>query len=162
MTPANRARPGIETSSVDPLTGSGRLDWPQGTAADASPSADIVEHLKRSRAASRRREPLADDRRERWAELAAWTIRYATSGLAVLPLHSIRDDRCTCGPDCASPGKHPLSRHGHGDATTDLDTIRSWWRRRPWANMGVEQGKRKTGNELILRWAKVRPKAAMG
>jgi hypothetical protein len=28
--------------------------------------------------------------------------------------------------------------------------------------LGVEQGKRKTGNELILRWAKVSPKTAMG
>jgi len=38
--------------------------------------------------------------------LATWAARYATSGPAVLPLHSLRDGRCTCGSDCKSPGKH--------------------------------------------------------
>lgn len=36
-------------------------------------------------------------------------------GWAVLPLHSVRDGRCTCGRDCASPGKHPRAEHGVHD-----------------------------------------------
>ena len=34
-------------------------------------------------------------------------------------------------------GKPPLTRHGVKDATTDLDQIRSWWDRRPRANVGL-------------------------
>lgn len=69
--------------------------------------------------------------------LAGWAARYATSGLAVLPLHSICDGRCTCGTDCTSPGKHPLVRAGKNDATTDLTQVTTWWDRWPWANIGI-------------------------
>jgi len=69
--------------------------------------------------------------------LAGWAVRYATSGLAVLPLQSIRDGRCTCGTGCKSPGKHPLTRHGKDDATTDLTQVTMWWDRWPWANVGI-------------------------
>jgi hypothetical protein len=69
--------------------------------------------------------------------LAGWAVRYATSGLAVLPLHSIRSGRCTCGRDCTSPGKHPLTRNGKNDATTDLTQVTTWWDRWPWANVGI-------------------------
>jgi len=34
-------------------------------------------------------------------------------------------------------GKPPLTRHGVKDATTDVDQIRSWWNRRPRANVGL-------------------------
>lgn len=73
-------------------------------------------------------------------DLAGWAVRYATSRLrvAVLPLHSIHDGRCTCGGRaCKSPGKHPLTRHGKDDASTDLTQVRMWWDRWPWANIGV-------------------------
>jgi len=50
------------------------------------------------------------DRDERSADPGRWVVRYAASGLAVLPLHSIRDGRCTCGrAGCHRPGKHPLT-----------------------------------------------------
>ncbi|QBS37113.1 DNA primase [Thermaerobacter sp. FW80] len=61
---------------------------------------------------------------------------------AVLPLHSIRGGRCTCGDtDCKSPGKHPLTKHGVHDATRDADTIRRWWTRWPSANVGIATGR---------------------
>lgn len=63
-------------------------------------------------------------------------------GWAVIPVHGIRDDGCcTCGrADCASPGKHPLTKRGVHDAATDPDTIRGWWSRWPWANVAVATG----------------------
>ncbi len=64
-------------------------------------------------------------------------LDYGTAGLRVLPLHSIRKSHCTCGNTCPSPGKHPITSHGLDDATTDPDVITSWWRRSPWANIGV-------------------------
>lgn len=57
--------------------------------------------------------------------------------LAIVPLHSIRAGRCTCGrPDCGSPGKHPRTPNGLHDASRDLDIIRGWWDRWPDANIG--------------------------
>jgi hypothetical protein len=72
-------------------------------------------------------------------DLAGWAARYATAGLAGLPLHSIRGDgRCTCGrADCHSPGKHPLTRHGKDDASLDPGQLSEWWGRWPWANVGA-------------------------
>jgi hypothetical protein len=67
-----------------------------------------------------------------------WALRYAAGGLPVLPLHSIRDGRCTCGRDCGSnAGKHPLTAHGKDDATIDLERVIAWWARWMWANVGV-------------------------
>ncbi len=58
-------------------------------------------------------------------------------GLAIVPLHSIRAGRCTCGKaDCGSPGKHPRTPNGLHDATRDPDIIRGWWDRWPEANIG--------------------------
>lgn len=69
---------------------------------------------------------------------------YAEAGLAVLPLHTLRGGACTCGrppgtgaDDCHSPAKHPLTRHGKDDATTDLGTIAEWFARWPGCNWGV-------------------------
>lgn len=47
---------------------------------------------------------------------------------------------CSCGRDCASPAKHPLTVNGLLDATTDLDQIRTWWQRWPHANIGARTG----------------------
>lgn len=68
-------------------------------------------------------------------------LAYARMGFRVLPVHGIRDGRCTCGQrTCATPGKHPRSIHGVYDATTDEVTIREWWRRWPDANVGIAMG----------------------
>jgi hypothetical protein len=56
----------------------------------------------------------------------------------VLPVHSIRDGRCTCRAECGrNAGKHPLTAHGKDDATTDMGQVAEWWRRWPWANVGI-------------------------
>ena len=60
----------------------------------------------------------------------------------VIPLHSVMRGECTCGdPHCSSPGKHPRTRNGVRDASTDAQTIRNWWGRWPNANIGVATGK---------------------
>jgi len=53
-------------------------------------------------------------------------LGYARRGWPVFP----------CQPD----GKEPATRHGFHDATTDPDRIRSWWRRRPDANLAIATG----------------------
>lgn len=69
-------------------------------------------------------------------------INYARRGMAVLPLHSIKDGHCTCGdPNCSSPGKHPRTKTGLKEATTDQGKIRDWWASYPDANIGIVTGK---------------------
>ncbi|NQT35242.1 bifunctional DNA primase/polymerase [bacterium] len=77
-------------------------------------------------------------------------LKYAGWGWAVFPVHSIRKGECTCGdPSCSSPGKHPLTRHGFKDATTDPEVIRRWWRKYPWANIAIATGE-KSGCLLVI------------
>lgn len=70
-------------------------------------------------------------------------------GWAVFPIHGIIKGRCTCGHgDCSSPGKHPLTRHGLKDATTDGQQLRQWWTKWPHANIGLATGE-PSGNVVI-------------
>jgi len=61
---------------------------------------------------------------------------------AVFPCHWITPSgSCSCGKtDCASPGKHPLTKNGFKDATKDSVRIRAWWQRWPEANIGIATG----------------------
>ena len=62
-------------------------------------------------------------------------------GWAVLPVHSVRDGRCSCGkPECGSPGKHPRTLNGVKDASSDRAQIEHWWKRWPDANIGIATG----------------------
>jgi Bifunctional DNA primase/polymerase, N-terminal len=71
-------------------------------------------------------------------DLADWAVRYARAGLRVLSLHGFRDGRCSCRKDCGrNAGKHPITCHGVDDASTDLRQVTAWWRRWPWANVGI-------------------------
>jgi putative DNA primase/helicase len=45
--------------------------------------------------------------------------------------------QCPKGPNCPSPGKHPLVEHGLQDASADSSKIEGWWRRWPRANLGI-------------------------
>jgi hypothetical protein len=68
-------------------------------------------------------------------------VVYAREGIPVLPLHAPTLTGCTCGRrDCGSPGKHPQTRHGLRDASTDPATIAAWWKRSPLANIGLLTG----------------------
>src|SRR5262245_32630479 len=55
-------------------------------------------------------------------DAALW---YAVAfGWSVVPLHGVDAPGCTCGKEnCASPGKHPRTKNGLKDATTDPKTI---------------------------------------
>lgn len=75
--------------------------------------------------------------------MGAAALRYAEHGWPVVPLHTpTAVDVCSCphGPDCGSPGKHPRTRTGLAEATTDLEVVDGWWRRWPDANIGVATG----------------------
>lgn len=72
----------------------------------------------------------------------AAALDYARRGLRVFPVFEIEDDgRCACGRDCGrDAGKHPRTRHGFKDATTNSVQITAWWSRWPNANIGVATG----------------------
>jgi uncharacterized protein YdaU (DUF1376 family) len=74
--------------------------------------------------------------------LLSAALSYAERGWHVLPLHSVNaDGSCTCGkPECGSIGKHPRTRHGVKDATTEEAIIRGWWKKWPDANVGIATG----------------------
>jgi hypothetical protein len=50
-----------------------------------------------------------------------WALAYARASMPVFP----------CGAD-----KTPLTQHGFKDASTDPETIKGWWRKRPHADVG--------------------------
>lgn len=68
-------------------------------------------------------------------------IQYAEKGWHILPLHSVIDGKCTCGKvGCSSAGKHPQTINGLKSATTDKDTINTWFKHWPKANIGIATG----------------------
>src|SRR5947209_18345660 len=68
-------------------------------------------------------------------------LAYARRGWAVFPTHTMRGDRCSCGSNgCTSPAKHPHTKQGLKEATTDEAQIREWWKRWRDANVGVATG----------------------
>jgi hypothetical protein len=68
-------------------------------------------------------------------------LSYAARGWAVFPCHHPTPAGCSCGrPDCGSPAKHPATRRGLRDATTDTEQIQRWWRARPEANVAIRTG----------------------
>jgi hypothetical protein len=65
---------------------------------------------------------------------------YASLGWRVLPLWRPHRGVCSCrkGRKCPTAGKHPRTRHGHADATTDRRRIEGWkWES---ANVGIATG----------------------
>src|SRR5215468_4020275 len=69
-------------------------------------------------------------------------LTYARYGWAVFPVYEvIHRDECACGKvACKDAGKHPRTRNGLKDATTDEATIQGWWQRWPDANVAVACG----------------------
>lgn len=73
--------------------------------------------------------------------LLDWALSYASRGLQVFPLHSMRDGRCTCGHDCGkNAAKHPRVKGGFKVASTDARQIEAWWRKWPDAGIGIATG----------------------
>ena len=60
-------------------------------------------------------------------------------GLRVFPCYEILPDgSCACGNrQCSKPGKHPRTRHGCSDATSDRAIITDWWSQWPNANVAI-------------------------
>ena len=68
-------------------------------------------------------------------------LRYATERLHVVPLHGLKDGRCTCGnADCRQPGMHPRPKYGVADATLDLALIEKRWTKWSKAKIGIVFG----------------------
>lgn len=69
-------------------------------------------------------------------------LGYAKRGWRVFPLfYVLRDGACSCRrAKCNRIGKHPTTRNGLQDATTDEATIRRWWGDDKWANIGLATG----------------------
>jgi Bifunctional DNA primase/polymerase, N-terminal len=65
----------------------------------------------------------------------------AKHGLRVVPLHGLRDGRCTCGDkDCKQPGRHPRTPNGIKDATSKPAAIKKFWSRWPQAKIAIAIG----------------------
>jgi hypothetical protein len=68
-------------------------------------------------------------------------LEYASHGWAVFPCHTPTTGGCSCGRcACTSTGKHPRTRNGVHDATTNRATVAGWWRCWPRANVAVATG----------------------
>jgi hypothetical protein len=69
-------------------------------------------------------------------------LNYAKRGWAVLPVYGIKNGRCQCakGKACTRPGKHPITKNGVKDATTNLKLIKKWWKASPTANIAIATG----------------------
>ncbi|MCP1848370.1 MULTISPECIES: phage/plasmid primase, P4 family [unclassified Bradyrhizobium] len=86
---------------------------------------------------------MAENVKSRSVPLMKQALRYASKGIYVIPVHSVRDGRCSCrdSAECSKPGKHPITPRGVKDATTNRKTIKRWWAENPDANIGIATGK---------------------
>ncbi len=67
-------------------------------------------------------------------------LTYAARGWLVFPCWGVTDGACDCGKTCTSPGKHPITRNGLKDATTDAEQIAEWFDQHPNANVAIVTG----------------------
>lgn len=65
-------------------------------------------------------------------------MAYAEWGLPIFPVFGIDEDgECLCGSrKCEHQGKHPITKGGFKDATTEVRQIKEWWSQYPEANIG--------------------------
>jgi len=77
-------------------------------------------------------------------------LAYISIGLPIFPVHCpLVGGGCSCRDiSCESIGKHPATRHGFKDATTNRTSIEEWWTRWPSANIGMPTGS--TSGVIVL------------
>jgi len=74
-------------------------------------------------------------------DLLPFALRYAASGWAIFPLHTMRNGRCSCGRlDCTAAAKHPRTENGFHDASADPERVLAWWGGWPDTNIGLATG----------------------
>lgn len=84
-----------------------------------------------------------DDEEIKAGSRIEYALSYAALGWPVFPLHSVSGGDCSCGNSaCSSPGKHPKTKNGLHDASTDRSTIIAWFERWPDANIAIITGAR--------------------
>ena len=70
-------------------------------------------------------------------------LKYAARGWLLFPIHAINAKGCCgcrSGRKCRTPGKHPITKNGHKDATTEEEKILEWSAKFPDANIGIRTG----------------------
>ena len=74
--------------------------------------------------------------------LKDWAIHYQQKGWIIIPLHTVKNGKCTCelGEKCESPGKHPRVKWRQ-ITYTHPEQIRKWWEDYPDSNIGIKTGK---------------------
>lgn len=84
---------------------------------------------------------------EKWlaSPIGQWAKIYVEYGFAIFPCHGVVDGKCTCGKSpCGEnnkqAGKHPFTRHGVSDASTDLGKIGAMFNHRSDLNIAIATG----------------------
>jgi hypothetical protein len=68
-------------------------------------------------------------------------LNYAKMGIPVFPLHRpTANGECSCRKKCVHIGKHPRTKNGLKDATTEENIIREWANKNPDSNIGLRTG----------------------
>lgn len=69
-------------------------------------------------------------------------LAYAARGWQVFPCHTPTQPGCSCTKRdaCKDIGKHPRTKNGLSDASTDEAQIRRWWQMWPFANVAIRTG----------------------
>jgi putative DNA primase/helicase len=80
-------------------------------------------------------------RHEKSHDSEAIALRCAQAGLRVVPLYATKEGRCTCGnTDCDHLGRHPRTKNGLRDATSDPTAVAKMWANWPHAKIGIALG----------------------
>src|ERR1700737_1803111 len=82
-------------------------------------------------------------KKETFVDVKTRALKYAARGFRVVPIYTVTDGGCACtkGKGCDRPSKHPMTKHGVNDATTDRNQIKTWWTESPNANIGIATGR---------------------
>lgn len=123
----------------------------RSTAGDSSGTPIAAPHHPRAHPAAPDRIPSAEVTMTN-TDPATTAEHLADHGWPVLPCHTPGPDRrCSCGiDDCPSPGKHPRTRRGLHDASTDPRIVTGWWRRWPSANPAIRTGSAPEGAGVVV------------